>query len=131
VEGEALVPIEPATTRTATSSGKRGVPGGRVLARSRPSTPSSMNRECQRQTAVLLTPAVPMISTVPMPSAVASTIRAPHMLPQTVAVIDDRLQALAIGQAQVDGNGSTHSPDLHNATPRGVPARTLMSRSIH
>jgi hypothetical protein len=44
---------------------------------SKPSTPSSMNRACQRQTAVLLTPAaVRMISTMPTPSAVASTIRA-------------------------------------------------------
>ena len=35
-----------------------------------------MNRACQRQTAVLLTPAVRMIAAVPSPSAVASTIRA-------------------------------------------------------
>jgi len=31
-----------------------------------------MNRSCQRQTAVLLTPAVRMIWTVPSPSAVVS-----------------------------------------------------------
>ena len=67
-----------ATTRSATSSGRRGVPGGRVLSRSRPSRPSSMNRACQRQTAVLLTPAVRMIAAVPNPSAVPSTIRARH-----------------------------------------------------
>jgi hypothetical protein len=35
-----------------------------------------MKRSCQRQTAVLLTPAVRMISTVPAPSALSSTIRA-------------------------------------------------------
>ena len=42
-----------ATTRSATSSGRRGVPGGRVLSRSKPSTPSSMNRACQRQIAMM------------------------------------------------------------------------------
>lgn len=44
-----------ATTRSTTASGSRGIPGGRVLSRSKPSTPLS-NRACQRQTAVLLTP---------------------------------------------------------------------------
>ena len=47
-----------------------------ALSLRRPSTPSDMNRSCQRQTAVLLTPTVRMIVAVPSPSAVASTIRA-------------------------------------------------------
>ena len=62
--------------RSATSSVSLAIRVGRVLSRSRPSTPSDMNRSCQRQTAVLLTPAVRMIVAVPSPSAVASTIRA-------------------------------------------------------
>ena len=50
---------------------------GRVLSRSRPSTPSCMKRSCQRQTQVLLTcPCRRMISAVPQPSAVRRTIRA-------------------------------------------------------
>ena len=49
---------------------------GRMLSCSSPGTPSSMNRACQRQTAVLLTPAVRIIAAVPSPSAVASAIRA-------------------------------------------------------
>jgi hypothetical protein len=56
---------------------------------------------------------------------------APHVLLQTVAIIDDRLQAPTIGRAQINGDASTHPADSHNATPRGIPPRTLMSRSIH
>ena len=37
----------------------RAVPGGRVLSRSSPSTPSSMNRACQRQTVVFAVQAAP------------------------------------------------------------------------
>jgi hypothetical protein len=65
-----------ATTRAATSAPSGGMRGGRVLSRSSPSTPAVMNRSCQRQTATLLVPARRMISTVPWPSAVSSTIRA-------------------------------------------------------
>ncbi len=49
---------------------------GRVLSRSRPSKPSSMNRSCQRQTQVLDLPVRRMISFVPNPSAVNRTISA-------------------------------------------------------
>ncbi|EDP64955.1 Transposase (class III) [alpha proteobacterium BAL199] len=40
-----------------------------------PSTPSAAKRSCQRQTAVLATPASRMIALVPRPAAVSSTIR--------------------------------------------------------
>ena len=50
------------------SSGLR--PGGRVLSRSRPSTPSRMNRSCQRHTTDLARPVLRMIPFVPSPSAV-------------------------------------------------------------
>ena len=56
--------------------GKLGTRPGRVLSRSRPLTPPFMKRSCQRHTAVLLTPAARMISTVLRPSALASTARA-------------------------------------------------------
>ena len=42
-----------ATTRAATSAPSGGMRDGRVLSRSRPSTPSGMKRSCQRQTARL------------------------------------------------------------------------------
>ena len=47
-----------ATTLSATSSGSRGLPGGRVRSLSNAATPSSANRCCQRQTAGRLTPTV-------------------------------------------------------------------------
>lgn len=53
------------------------------------------------------------------------------MLLQTVTVIDDRLQALTIGWAQINGDASTHPEDPHNTTSWGIPPRTLVSRSIH
>lgn len=64
------------TTRSTVASGNGGVPGGRVLSRSRPSTPSAMNRACQRPTQGLLLPVRRMISAVPQPSAVARMILA-------------------------------------------------------
>ena len=59
------------STRRTASSGSLGLPGGRVLSRRRPSTPSCMNRSCQRQTAGLDRPEWRMTSMVPHPSAVA------------------------------------------------------------
>ena len=63
-----------ATTRSVTSRARGGMREGRVLSRSRPSAPHCMNRSCQRQTAVFATPAARMISAVPWPSPVMSTI---------------------------------------------------------
>jgi len=64
------------TTRATISALSGGIRDGRVLSRSNPSTPACMNRSCHRQTAVLATPAWRMISVVPEPSAVSSTILA-------------------------------------------------------
>ena len=52
--------------------------GGRDLSRSSPSTPSCMNRSCQRHTQVLDFPVLVMIDEVPRPSPLRSTIRARH-----------------------------------------------------
>jgi hypothetical protein len=52
------------------------LPGGRVLSDSRPSTPASANRACQRQTVVFDFPAAAMMACVPSPSAVSRMIRA-------------------------------------------------------
>src|ERR1700674_1822208 len=56
---------------------------------------------------------------------------APDVLLGAVAVIDDRLQALAISRAQIDGDASTHPADSHHAKAMGIPTRTLTSASIH
>jgi hypothetical protein len=64
------------TTRLTKSAGNGGLPGGRVLSYNSPSTRSSMNRACQRHTVGLVLPVRRMISMVPKPSAVKSTIRA-------------------------------------------------------
>lgn len=51
---------------------------GRVLSRLSPGTPSSRYRSCQRQTVGFEIPIRRMISTVPAPSAVASTMPTRH-----------------------------------------------------
>jgi hypothetical protein len=58
-----------ATTRSASSGARRAMREGRVLSRSKPSTPSAMKRSCQRQTQVLDLPVRRMIAAVPTPSA--------------------------------------------------------------
>ena len=64
-------------TISATRSGATGgLPGGRDLSCSRPSTPSCMNRSCQRQTQVLDLPVPVMIAEVPRPSPLSRTMRA-------------------------------------------------------
>ena len=64
-------------TISATRSRGTGVlPGGRVLSRSRPSTPSCIKRSCQRHTQVFDLPVAAMIAEVPRPSLLSSTIRA-------------------------------------------------------
>lgn len=65
-----------AITFNRTSLGSGGTREGRVLSRLSPGTPSSRYRYCQRQTVGFDMPVRRMISTVPRPSAVASTISA-------------------------------------------------------
>src|SRR5882672_1468584 len=67
-----------ATTRSATSGPSGAMREGRVLSRSKPTTPSCMNRSCQRQTQVLDLRVRRIISLVPRPSAESSTISARH-----------------------------------------------------
>src|SRR5438270_3867035 len=67
-----------ATTRSPMAGGSGGTREGRVLSCNRPSTPVCMNRSCQRHRQVLLLAVCRMISLVPRPSAVNSTIRARH-----------------------------------------------------
>lgn len=64
------------TTRSATSDPSGLIREGRVLSRSRPSTPSCMKRSCRRQAQVLEVPVWRMISAVPTPSALSSTMAA-------------------------------------------------------
>src|SRR5258705_7872966 len=65
-----------APTRSATSGPSGGMREGRVLSRSSPAKPASAKRSCQRQTQVLDLAVRRMISAVPTPSALSSTISA-------------------------------------------------------
>src|SRR5215472_5576148 len=63
-----------ATVRSHTLADNGGMREGRVLSRTRPATPARMNRSCQRHTVTLLVPVRRMISLVPTPSPVSTTI---------------------------------------------------------
>ena len=65
-------------TRLIVSNSRGDLPGGRVLSRTTPSTPSSMQRCCQRRTVGFDFPVRRMISIVPNPPADNSTILARH-----------------------------------------------------
>src|SRR5271169_743946 len=67
-----------ATMRSPMAGGSGGTREGRVRSCNRPSTPACMNRSCHRHRQVLLLAVCRMISLVPRPSAVNSTIRARH-----------------------------------------------------
>ncbi len=67
-----------ATTRSTSSPSSGAMPGGLLLSRRRPSTPSDMKRPCHRQTQGLDFPVASMIATVPRPSPLINMIFARH-----------------------------------------------------
>src|SRR6266487_4006107 len=71
-------PVTRPMTSCTVSAGSGALPGLRVLSRSKPSTPSSMNRACQVHTTGFALPDRRMISAVPQPAAVARRIWARH-----------------------------------------------------
>ena len=68
--------VRGSTTAPAHGGPSGGMREGRVLSRDSASTPSCMNRSCQRQTQLLFLPVRRVISTVPSPAAVNRLIRA-------------------------------------------------------
>src|SRR5512133_945001 len=98
-----------AITRSMIVCCKGGIRDGRVLSRRSPSTPSVMNRSCQRQTLGFDLPLRRMISDVPRPSAVARMIFARQTcFCGPVPVRDDRFQTGTIGGADFDGDVPAH-----------------------
>src|SRR5215472_6920137 len=89
-----------ATTRAVVSAAIGGLPGLRVLSRSRPSTPLSAKRCCQRHTVGRLTPTLCATRCADCRSAEASTMCPLDVLARPVAVGCDRRQLLAIRGAQ-------------------------------
>src|SRR6516162_1739077 len=116
-----------AKTLLTVSIGTGFLPGGRVLSRSRPSTPASAYRRCQRHTAGTAHPGAdgdlqhrqPIGREQDNPGAL-------HMLQQPVAITDDRFQAGAILVADDDTKLLGHAPM--------IPYTSLMTRlfqSVH
>jgi hypothetical protein len=123
------------TARAMTSASNGGIRGGRVLSRSRPSTPACMNLSCQRQTAALATPAWRMICAVPCRAVAIGRqqhdSRAPDMLLRAVAVADNGKQALAVAGSSMQADPSAQGGDPHAAPDLGNPFRPLPSGFIH
>ena len=100
-----------AMVRACTLAGSGGMRDLRVLSRNSPVTPDRMNRSCQRHTVTLLVPACRIISLVPIPSAVSSTIRARHTcFCPAIAVRNDRFQARPISSIHLDRDPLAHAP---------------------
>ena len=116
-----------ATTRSATSGPSSRTRDGRVLSRRSPSTPSLMNRACQRQTQGFDLPVRRMIPAVPKPSAVARMMPARHTCFCGLSVRDHRFQSGTIRGAYLDDDTFAHPPRLAQADRIGNPS----SGSIH
>jgi hypothetical protein len=102
------------TTRCTVAAGSGGLLGLRVLSRVSPSTPSAMNRACQRHTTGLALPDRRMISVVPQPSAVARTILARQTcFLRRVAIAGNRLKPTAISRRDVHDNSCSHGESLN------------------
>ena len=121
-----------ATTRSVTSAPSRGMRDGRVLSRSRPSTPSRMKRSCQRQTQVLDVP----VCAHDLGGAAAirrqqHDPRSPDVLLRAVPIRHHRLQTSPVSSVHFNGNSGAHVPNSHTGHRAGIPIRTLPSGIIH
>src|SRR5215212_8110682 len=125
------------TTRSIVAGAKGGLRPGRVASRSRPSTPASMKRCCQRQMVGLALPVRRWISIVPIPSALSSTIRDRQtcfcglFLEAMMASSRSRagLKPLAISQAEANFDAGSHPGSFPQAGTEGnlslAPAHPL------
>ena len=131
VNGDARVAAS-ATTRSAIYGASGGIRDGRVLSPSSPSTPSSMKRSCQRQTAVLATPA--RRHDLRRAAAFAGQQRNPKppgVLLRAVAIDRDSGKPLAVGGGNVDDDTGAPASDSHVTPNRGNPKWTQPSDFIH
>jgi hypothetical protein len=119
------------------AAGNGGLPGLRVLSRNKPSTPSFMNRSCQRHTTGLALPDRRMIS----PVAAArrrgeDDLGTPHVFLRRAAVSHDRLKSMAVGSRDVDDNSCSHAESLNcfgqfgNRLARVFERRLVLSRRL-
>jgi hypothetical protein len=121
-----------ATTRSMIAWPSGATREGRVLSRSRPSTPSSAKRSCQRQTQVFdFASAAHDFDRAEAAGRQKHDLRAPDMFLRSVTISYDRLQAAASGGAERDGNPRAHAPDSHAPNPTGIPKWIQPSDFIH
>src|SRR4029453_12707164 len=100
-----------ATTRSIVACARGGMRGGRVLSRSKPGTPSLMNRSCQRRTHGLLLPARRITPAVPPPRG-RHDLRPPDVLLGAVPVRHHRLQTGTVLGGQLDPDPFAHPRDV-------------------
>jgi hypothetical protein len=103
-----------ATIRATTALAIGAVPGLRVLSRSKPSTPSSAKRRCQRHTAGATDAgAARHFRHRQSVDGEQYDFRALHVLEAVVAIADYPLEAFDVDGAREDANGLGHTPDSH------------------
>src|SRR5580704_8657354 len=109
------------TTRSTAAGVSGGLPPGRVASCSSPSTPSAINRACQRQIVGLPLPVCRWIAIVPIPPALSRTIRARHTC--FCGLFPDPITASSRSRSPGPSWTSTPfliQPDSHIREPAGI-----------
>src|SRR5437899_2149269 len=114
-----------ATTRLATSGPSGAMRGGRVLSRGSPSKASSAKRSCQRHTGPGLAGPPHDLDGANAICAQQDDPGAPDVLVPRIALADERRQPLAPGGRNRKSDPSTHAPDSHAHSPKGIPCGLL------
>ena len=119
-----------ARRRARPSGSSGGMREGRVLSRSSPRALAA-KRSCQRQTHVLDLPVWRMISSVPRPSAVSSTIWARQTCFCGALRSLPKSLSRHAGRGHRDGYSRSHRRRLACGKPLGIPNGIQMSERIH
>src|SRR6266496_2959569 len=106
-------PVTRSMTSCTVSAGSGTLPGLRVLSRSKPSTPSAMNRACQVHTTGFLAGSAHDLGGTAAVCGGKDDLGPPHMFLRRAAIRDDRLKSTAVCPGDVDDNSCSHDESLN------------------
>src|SRR5512135_1730009 len=117
-----------AITRSMIACSNGGIRDGRVLSRRSPSTPSVMNRSCQRQTLGFALPPAHDLRRAETVRGREDDLRSPDVLLRAVPVRNNRFQTDTVGGAHFDADVLAHTPDSHKTRAMGILCQTHSTR---
>ena len=121
-----------ATTLCSTAAVNGGMRDGRVLSHSKPSTPSVMNRSCQRPHCRLAgARAAHDLRCAATIRGQQNDVRSPHMFLSGVSICHDRCQSLAVTGTYLDDDPCAHAINSHPRPASGILIRTHPSDFVH